>query len=933
MKKYIILAILLCVSSAQAGLNLPPLTNPSFEDPALASGMNSSGLTDWYDSISQYTLTQDDAIGTHPDTPYGDNWAELGKERWMYQQIGTYEENLNIDVSFLLGSRTDKNNTTVYVSLLVGGDPAEAADVNSKYYTDGNPLLTTVGALQVDSKQVTNLPSAGEILGAQVTLSTKTGHPPGDPLWLQFHVPSVTSRTLIDNVTLTSRTVIYRPLPTISSFTATNLGTTIELAWQTTDADTLSIDHTVGDVTGMTSTQIVNTAVAKYTLTAINAEGTNSASATVQPSATSRPMAASGPNVIFILADDWGWTDHSHTNAARGYQSLFFQTPNFNRLADSGVAFTSAYAQPNCAPTRAALLTGQYSCRTGNGVYNVSGLSRSGNSHTTYTTAANQGDEHINGDEQTITIGEAFINSGYVTAHFGKYHAGASSLTDPTYVLNQGFDFNYGGKNDGAPGAFHALDTTPRTFNQRIGPELHQFAADYDMTYISNNLIPYANGNDPTILDGTRKHLTDAMADAFISFMDDHQEGSMSNYPVYAQVHFYAVHSPIQPRADLLEKYAAIEPPPGSTHSKAAYAALIEGMDHSLGRIINYLNDPNGDGNPVDSITTNTLLVFCSDNGGTHDSNAPLREKKGTHFEGGIRIPSVISMPGTIPTNTVSDTLIHVVDFYPTMLDFAGGVYPDVTTHPLDGVSLYNHLLDPDNTERNRKPIFYHFPGYMDTRAYACSVIIKEIGDKRFKYIYSYDPYYRPFPGFDQFQLYNITDDISETVNLLDYIDLENTNDTTDPSTSEEYWNYILYKKIGDQLAAELNNWIIGDPDDATWNPIHVTYKDTYPGIDPGQAGNEVAPPPASIPELEIPEAQKFQVLDSHINVSSQEFTLIFNSEVEFNYAIQTSTNLMDWTIISSNIVGQAGATTNLISDPSLQTEHSLFYRAVLLAE
>jgi len=154
-----------------------------------------------------------------------------------------------------------------------------------------------------------------------------------------------------------------------------------------------------------------------------------------------RPMASTGPNIIFILADDLGWTDHDVSALAAGNHSDFYQTPNLTKLATEGVSFTSAYAQPNCAPTRAALLTGQYSPRTGNGVYNVTSLNRAG-ARTTYTTPANQGDEHVGGDATTITVAEAFYNSGYVTAHFGKYHAGSSDPTNDTHPLNQGFDYN-----------------------------------------------------------------------------------------------------------------------------------------------------------------------------------------------------------------------------------------------------------------------------------------------------------------------------------------------------------------------------------------------------------------------------------------------------------------------------------------------------------
>ena len=265
-----------------------------------------------------------------------------------------------------------------------------------------------------------------------------------------------------------------------------------------------------------------------------------------------RPAASTGPNVVFVLVDDWGWTDHDVPELALGHESDFFQTPNFSRLASEGVMFSSAYAQPNCAPTRAALLSGQYSPRHGNGVYNVASLNRQGGK-TVYTTPADQGDEHAAGDEQAVMISEAFYNSGYVTAHFGKYHAGATDPSDSTFVLNQGFDYNYGGNNNGAPGNYLA---SGQQFHSKVGPELDAFAADYTIDYITNNLVPYNNGNDPTVLTNSpRKHLTDAMADAFVSFMNDHSSGSMSNYPVYVQLHFYAVHGPITARPDLKTKY------------------------------------------------------------------------------------------------------------------------------------------------------------------------------------------------------------------------------------------------------------------------------------------------------------------------------------------------------------------------------------------
>ncbi len=768
-------------TQAHAGLFSPALQNPSMETDLITDDQLQSRITDWFDSKS-YTYTAPDRATTHPDTPYGDNWAELGSERWIYQQIGTYEEGMNLDVSFLMGRRTDKDSSAVNINLLVGGNPALADDVNTKYNTD-NPLVSTVGATIIDTAQVSEVSTSGTTEEKKVSLSSGTGHTVGDPLWIQIHIESKTSRVLIDNVAVA-----------------------------------------IGD-------------------------------GGEEPPEKERPAPSDGPNILFILVDDWGWTDHSNQSVAEGNKSDLYQTPNFNKFVASGVACSSAYAYPNCAPTRAALISGQYSPRRGNGVYNVDSLSRAGGSRTTYTKPANQGSEHVNGDEQTITIAEAFVNSGYVTSHFGKYHAGATNPTDPTFPLNQGYDFNYGGQNKGNPGNYFASNNE---FHSNVGPELDPFAGDYDMDYINKNLMPYANGNDPTILDGTAKHITDAMADAFISFMDNHKAGAMSDYPVYAQLHYYAVHSPIQPRPDLQAKFENF--PDGVNHDSQKYAALIEGMDQSLGRVIDYLSDPDGDGDHSDSIAENTLVIFCSDNGGyrNYTSNAPLRGHKGNHYNGGLRVPCAISMPGTIPAGKVSDTLTHVVDFYPTMLDFANGVYPDSETHPLDGQSLKNHLLNPDTVTRDRKPIFYHFPGYMDDRAYNCSAVIKEINGKRYKYIYAYDPYYAPggngvTVGFDQYQLYNLTDDIGETVNLMDYIDIENPNDPDDPSSPNEYENYVAYKGIANELAAELNAWLVGEEGDTTWQPIYSTYKDIFPGIDPSMIGKETGPAPAAIPNLPAP--------------------------------------------------------------------------------
>lgn len=201
-KKMLFCAVLLAMATCvQAGLDATPIVNGSFEDPDLADGVSEKIVTDWFDSVA-YTFTTDDASDNHPDTPYGENWGELGNQRWMYQQIGTYEENMDLNITFLLGQRGDKPFQGVHVSLLVGGTPASATDVNLKYYSE-NPLVTQVGAVEIANSGVIDpfVPSIDMATSEQsLSFSTGTGFTVGDPLWIQINKVDGTGRVLIDNV-------------------------------------------------------------------------------------------------------------------------------------------------------------------------------------------------------------------------------------------------------------------------------------------------------------------------------------------------------------------------------------------------------------------------------------------------------------------------------------------------------------------------------------------------------------------------------------------------------------------------------------------------------------------------------------------------------------------------------------------------------------
>jgi arylsulfatase A-like enzyme len=202
----------------------------------------------------------------------------------------------------------------------------------------------------------------------------------------------------------------------------------------------------------------------------------------------------------------------------------------------------------------------------------------------------------------------------------------------------------------------------------------------------------------------------------------------------------------------LLKKYEGIKSG-DSRHERADYAALIEGEDQAIARVLKFLDES--------GLAGNTLVLFTSDNGGAGGmtANTPLREVKGTFYEGGLRVPMIARWPGVIKAGAVSDAMVNVVDLYPTFAEFAGAKLPEAAVHQVDGVSFAN-VLRGEATESGRKVMYYHFPGYLDTRAYPCSVIIKRVeGGKEYKLIYSYEDRH--------YELYDLTDDLGEKHDLL----------------------------------------------------------------------------------------------------------------------------------------------------------------------
>jgi arylsulfatase A-like enzyme len=352
------------------------------------------------------------------------------------------------------------------------------------------------------------------------------------------------------------------------------------------------------------------------------------------------------PNIVFFFIDDLGWTDVSYMG------SKYYETPHVDQLAKEGMVFDNAYANaPNCAPSRACLMSGQYTPR--HGVYTV-GDSKRGN-HSLRKLEPTPNETTLG--EEFITIAEALGTNGYTCATMGKWHLGK----DPT---TQGFHINIAGREWGSPsgGGYHSPYQYPNLVNDKPG-----------------------------------EYLTDRLAVEACKFIEAHKDK-----PFFLYLTHYTVHTPIQAKEELTKKYK--DKPTHGGHVDPKYAAMIESMDDSVGAVLGKLKEM--------GLDENTMVVFFSDNGGHGGvtSNAPLRGSKGMLYEGGIREPFIFKYPGVTPCNSVCHEPIIGIDLYPTFLAATGTPAP--RNYTLDGNSLLPLLKDP-NATLNREALFWHFPAYL----------------------------------------------------------------------------------------------------------------------------------------------------------------------------------------------------------------------------
>lgn len=427
-------------------------------------------------------------------------------------------------------------------------------------------------------------------------------------------------------------------------------------------------------------------------------------------------MKPRSPNIVFVLMDDLGWRDIGCQGSA------FYETPRLDALAREGMRFTDAYASsPVCSPTRASVMTGKYPATVGVTQY-IGGHNVGALCDVPYFGCLPLSE---------VSVAAALREGGYQTWHVGKWHLGGH----PTLPQQHGFEVNVGGGHAGHPA--------------------------------NGYFSPYKL---PGLQDGPEgEYLTDRLTDEAIALLRRRDP----ERPFFLNLWHYAVHTPVQAPAALVEKYRrkaaalGLDPAAGIVEgeemgflnadnrrvkrrvvqSDPGYAAMVENLDTNMGRLLDALAEL--------GLAGDTLVVFTSDNGGLATAegsptcNAPLAEGKGWMYEGGTREPLLVRWPAKIAAGGTCDIPVTSTDFYPTLLEAAG--LPARPGQHCDGASLMPLLMGAGGL--SREAVYWHYPHYSNQGGRpACSV---RAGD--WKLI-------RFFEG-DRLELYNLREDIGEKNN------------------------------------------------------------------------------------------------------------------------------------------------------------------------
>ncbi len=494
------------------------------------------------------------------------------------------------------------------------------------------------------------------------------------------------------------------------------------------------------------------------------------------------------PNIVFFLVDDYGWPESSVAYGEEVYpRNLQFHTPNMERLAEKGVILTQAYACPVSTPTRTSLMSGMNAAHSH--ITNWTSMARDEpsdavggkNGAAIYeeldTDIFRRPEWNINGlcpdgvsapaDVQIATpVVRLLRDAGYYTIHVGKAHW-ASAGTPGSSPYNMGFTVNIAGTNAGLPKSYLGTDNFGNT------PELWNMSAVQNMTeYYGDEIF-----------------LTEALTREALKTLEypiEHKQ------PFYLYLAHYATHTPIQKDDRFFREYKEM----GLDNGQSKFSSMVAGVDKSLGDLMDYLEKK--------GIADNTIIIFMADNGGNadvkskggvpHTQCAPLREGKGSCYQGGIRVPMMVYIPGKTAAGTRINTPVVPEDLFPTLLEL-GGVRSYQIVQPVDGKSLVplltkgsrlaakaakkgeitdqksaNAFVIPETVSGidPERPIFFHYPhqwkvDYKPEVDFLSTVIV---GDWKLVYVMMNTvPGQRVADGVP-LELYNIREDIGEKHNV-----------------------------------------------------------------------------------------------------------------------------------------------------------------------
>jgi len=414
-------------------------------------------------------------------------------------------------------------------------------------------------------------------------------------------------------------------------------------------------------------------------------------------------QSAKRPNIVIINVDDFGWTDMSNNG------SSYYETPNIDALRRAGVWFGQGYAgAANSGPSRACMLTGMNTPR--HGIYTVASSERGKAKDRKLIPIKN----HTVLKPGTQILTQVLHDNGYFTCHIGKWHVSK----DP---YKCGVDVNIGGNHAGHPKSYFS---------------------------------PYHNAN---LSDGPKgEYLPDRLGREAVNFIAN----APLDKPFFLYYATYSVHTPLQAPKDIIAKYKNKKC--GTQHNNPIYAAMIEGVDNNIGKVLQMLKERH--------LEENTLIFFTGDNGGVYDISRqwPLRAGKGSFYEGGIRVPFIIYQKGKFEHREINNSCVSQMDFFPTIMNL---LHIDTSKLVLDGKNLLPLLSN--QVDKIDRSLYYHFPAYLengnsettDMKFRTRPVSVVRNGD--WKLIENYENH--------EYELYNLKDDLSENKNVKDlYPDVKN---------------------------------------------------------------------------------------------------------------------------------------------------------------